>query len=316
MKTARFDWYQATIADNAEGVAAWSKSVWPDGIIRPCKPKNGTAHAFQMCLGELVVMTAMWGGGMEGHGVNIFASGCDAPFFAEQVRRKWPTHRVTRADVAMDFNGVGAWDWGFALLKGIAEEFKLKTRHEGDYHRAEDGRSFYLGGRQSVVRGVIYEKGKQIPELGMPHLVRIELRIFPKDRESGELVGFVAPAKLYGCSKWSAALGAYLSSDESMERVVIGTRWTKSDRARAVRALVKQYGGILGELCGELGGWDEVGLHLGEMVREAAQAKDRIIEDTRKVRRGISISPPKVEGEAMEDALAVGRGFINRNAVT
>lgn len=300
MKTARFDWYQATIQESSETVAAWAKQVWPDGIMRPCKPKNGTAHAFQMCLGELVVMTAMWGGGMEGHGVNVFASGIDSPFFAEQVRRKWPLHRVTRADVAIDFDGAGAWDWGFDLMKRIAEEYKLKTRHEGDYHRAEDGRSFYLGGRQSVVRGVIYEKGKQIPELEMPNLVRIELRIFPKDRDAGQMVGCIDPAALYGCSKWSAALGAYLSSDETMERVVIGTRWNKSDRARTIRALVKQYGGHLGELCGELGGWDEVGLHLGELIREAGEAKTRLMDDVRKIRKGESIKPQGVDAEMLE----------------
>jgi DNA relaxase NicK len=231
---------------------------------------------------------------MEGHGVNVFASGCDAPFFAEQVRRRWPIHRVTRADVAIDFDSPGAWDWAFALLKGIAEEYKLKTRHEGDYHRAEDGRSFYLGGRQSVVRGVAYEKGKQIPELGMPDLTRIELRVFPKDRQSGELVAMLEPSALFGCSKWSAALGAYLDSETTMQRVVIGTRWNKSDRAKAIRAFVKQYGGYLGELCGELGGWDEVGLHLGELIREAATVKDRLIEDTKKVRRGESIKPEAV----------------------
>lgn len=300
MKTAKFDWYQATVEDSPESVSSWSKQVWPDGILRPCKPKNGTADAFQMCLGDLVVMTAMWGGGMDGHGVNIFASGCDAPFFAQQVRRRWPIHRVTRADVAIDFNGPGAWDWGFALLKGYAEEFKLKTRHEGDYHRGEDGRSFYLGGRQSVARLVIYEKGKQIPELEMPNLVRIELRIFPKDRRSGETVSMVDAPSLFGCSKWSAAIGAHLSCDTTMERVVIGTRWNKSDRARAVRALVKQYGGHLGELCGELGGWDEVGLHLGELIREAAASKDRLLDDLKKIRKGQSIKQPELETEMVE----------------
>lgn len=294
MKTARFDWYQATVPGSGEDVAAWSKRVWPDGILRPCNPKNGTAEAFQMCLGEMVVMTAMWGGGMDGHGVNVFASGVDAPFFAQQLRLRWPIHRVTRADVAMDFDGVGAWDWAFDLLKGYAERYKLKTRHAGDYHRGEDGRSFYLGGAQSVVRGVVYEKGKQIPEMGLPHLVRIELRVYPKDKASGEAVAMVSPEKLYGCSRWSADLGGYLCSQDEFERVTIGTRWTKSDRARAVRALVKQYGGKLGELASELGGWDVLGEHLGKMVTEAAEAKDRMLDDIRKVRRGESIMPEKM----------------------
>lgn len=291
----RFDWYQATVQDSAQGVASWGKQVWPDGIMRPCKARNGAAEAFQMCLGDLVVFTAMWGGGMEGSGVNLWASGCDAEFFAEQLRRRWGVHRVTRADVAIDFDGAGAWDWASKLLLDLADKHSLVVDHQGDFHRAQLGRSIYIGSKTSPVRAVVYEKGKQIPELGMPDLVRIELRVRPKGREAGLLVCQMRPEAMYGAAKWAGELGAFLQSETKLERVTIGTRWTKSDRARAIAALVSQYGAKLGELCGELGGWEEVGLHIGQMIVQAAEQKNRLIEDTAKIRRGESILPTKAQ---------------------
>lgn len=291
MNSYRFDWYQVTVQDSAESVASWVKQVWPDGILRPCKARNGAAEAFQLCLGELVVVTAMWGGGMEGYGVNLWASGCDSHFFAEQVRRRWGVHRVTRADVAADFNGRNAWAWGSKLLLDLADKHDLVVDHQGDFHRGELGRSIYIGSKTSPVRAVVYEKGKQIPELGMPELVRIELRVRPKGREAGVTVCQTSPEALYGASRWSSELGAYLQAETALERVVIGTRWTKSDREKAISALVKQYGGKLGELSSELGGWDELGRYLGLRIRQAADRKEQLIDELRKLRRGESIKP-------------------------
>ena len=291
MKSASFDWYQATVSAQSDEVISWFRQVWPDAIVRPAKPKNGASDCVQVALGEMVVCSAIWGGGMEGHGVNVWSSGVDAIFFAEQVRRRWPQHRVTRADVAIDFEGAGAWEWATGKGFALAEKYRLKVDHQGDFYRGERGRTLYFGSRQSPVRLVIYEKGKQIPELGMPDLVRMELRVQPKDAQSGKTVSMLEPMALYGCAAWAKELGAYLTSQDEFKRVVIGTRWTKSDRERAVNALVRQYGGILGELCGELGGWADVGEELGRRITEAAEAKDRLIKDARRVTRGLSIVP-------------------------
>ena len=294
MKSASFDWYQATIPAQSDEVISWFRQVWPDAIIRPAKPKNGASECVQVALGEMVVCSAIWGGGMEGHGVNVWSSGVDAIFFADQLRRRFPVHRVTRADVAIDFEGEGAWEWASAKGFALADRHRLKVDHQGDFYRGARGRTLYFGSRQSPVRLVIYEKGKQIPELGMPHLVRMELRVMPKDAVSGRTVSMLEPMALYGCAAWSKELGEYLTSQDEFKRVVIGTRWTKSDRERAVNALVKQYGGILGEICGELGSWADVGEELGRRITEAAEAKNRLINDARRVARGLSIVPEGV----------------------
>jgi DNA relaxase NicK len=281
-----FDWYQPTVPDSAEGVLNFVRQVWPDGITRPCKPKNGAGEAFQHCLGDLVVVTAMWGGAMEGAGVNLWASGSDAPFFAEQCRKRWPVHRVTRADVAADFNGAGAWEWAYKLLTDYADRYKLDVDHQGDYHRGQRGRSVYIGSKSSPVRMVGYEKGKQIPEIGLPDLVRLELRVRPKNREAGERVCQMPPEAFFGCSRWSQDLGEYLQSGDTPERVQIGTKWNKSDHARAIAAIIRQYGGHLGQMCGDLGGWEEVGIELGRRIREAADIKNQTMEQVRRIRSG------------------------------
>jgi DNA relaxase NicK len=197
--------------------------------------------------------------------------------------------------VAIDFDGVGAWEWASKLLLGIADKHELVVDHQGDFHRGELGRSIYIGSKTSPVRAVVYEKGKQIPEIGLPNLVRIELRVRPKGRESGLLVCQMRPEAMYGAAKWAVDLGAYLQSENTLERVTIGTRWTKSDAARAISAMVRQYGGHLGQLAGDLGGWEEVGLHLQQLILQAAEDKNRMLEDIAKVRRGESILPTKAQ---------------------
>lgn len=301
MKNAAFDWYQATVQTTPETVVSWFKQVWPDAIVRPAKPKNGSSDCVQVCLGDSVVCSAIWGGGMEGYGVNVWSSGRDAIFFAEQFRRRFPQHRVTRADVAIDFEGIGAWDWMSGKCLELADKHRLVVDHQGDYHRGERGRSLYIGSKQSVIRAVAYEKGKQIPEIGMPNLVRLEIRAKPKDAKSGEILATMTPMAIYGCSSWTRELGGYLTSSEQFKRVVIGTRWNKSDRQKAINAVIKQYGGIFGEMCSELGSWSDFGEEIGRLVLEAAEAKQRLVEDTKKVSRGQSIKPQeKTPQEAAE----------------
>lgn len=86
-----FDWYQATVQASSEEVLSWFRRVWPDGEVRPSKPKNGAAFGAQVVIGEMRVAECIWGGGMEGHGVNLWSSGGDSEFFAEALRRRWPS---------------------------------------------------------------------------------------------------------------------------------------------------------------------------------------------------------------------------------
>lgn len=277
----RFDWYQATVQTSSDEVMSWMRQVWPDGEILPSKPKNGAAFGRQLVIGDMRVAECIWGGGMEGHGVNLWASGSDSPFFAEQVRRRWPVHRVTRVDSAADLQGSGAWEfwskWGLAL----ADKHRLKVEHQGDFHRGLGGRTIYIGSRSSPVRLVIYEKGKQLLELGMPDWIRLELRVQPKKADAGELVAALSPEQLWRCSRWSLDAAEFIFGQNGWDRVVVGTRWNPSDRERAVRAFLKQYGGVLGEWASDLGGWSELGAEIGRRIIQAAEVRKEAIVKAR-----------------------------------
>lgn len=284
-----FDWYQATVQASSEEVLSWFRRVWPDGEVRPSKPKNGAAFGAQVVIGEMRVAECIWGGGMEGHGVNLWSSGGDSAFFAEVVRRRWPEHRVTRADSAADVRGEGAWEFWSAWALELADRFKLKVEHQGDWHRGKDGRTLYIGSRSSPVRLVIYEKGKQLPELGMPDWVRLELRVQPKKAEAGEVVAKLTPEQLWRCSRWSLAAADYIFGENGWERVVIGTRWNPADRERAVRAFIKQYAGVLGEWAGDLGGWSELGEEIGRRITAAAEKRREAIASAQAARAAPSL---------------------------
>lgn len=296
-----FDWYQATVQASSEEVLSWFRQVWPDGEVRPSKPKNGAAFGAQVVIGEMRVAECIWGGGMEGHGVNLWASGGDSEFFAEQVRRRWPLHRVTRADSAADVRGDGAWvfwsDWALKL----ADQFNLKVEHQGDWHRGQDGRTLYIGSRSSPVRLVIYEKGKQLPDLDMPDWVRLELRVQPKKADAGEAVSKLTPEQLWRCSRWSLAASEFIFGDNGWERVVVGTRWNPSDRERAVKAFIRQYGGVLGELAGDLGGWSELGEEIGRRVLAAAEKRREVIAGAQAARAAPSLP---TEGGSARDKVS------------
>lgn len=296
LSSCLFDWYQATVNDKPQAVIDWLLREYPDASIKTAKPKNGASNAMQLCRGDCVLVQFIWGGGMPEGLINIWASGSDAHLFAKHMRRRYPlTHRVTRADCAVNFDGVGAWEfysnWGLAL----SDKHKIKVEHVGDFHRGESGRTLYIGSKHSVVRLVIYEKGKQIPEIGLPNMVRVELRVSPGDRESGINVGMLKPQDLYKCSSWSLEAGEFLFSEQGWERVVIGTKWNKSDAERARSAFLKQYSGILGEWMSELGGWDALGAEIGSRILKASEEKQNSLERLKSVSKVAQATAKRID---------------------
>lgn len=265
-----FDWYQHTVSDAPQKVTDWMEKSYPEGDIRRSKPKNGSAYAAQIAVGEMVLAQWIWGGGIPEGMVNIWASGFDAQRFAELSRERYPlVHKITRADAAVNYDGVGAWEffsnWGLQL----ADKYRLKVEYAGDHHRGISGRTIYIGSSQSVMQLVIYEKGRQIPELEMPNLVRVEVRVMPKGHDQGTKVSMLKPKELYKCSRWGIEAGEFLFSDTGWDRVVIGTRWTKTDTERARAAFLRQYSGVLGEWMSELGSWGDLGEEIGRRMAAA-----------------------------------------------
>lgn len=265
--TVRFDWYAATIADDPGHVLA----LLSEGL--GAEVTNGTArhgyeYGYDLRAGGSVVARVL-AGGKNGF-PHAWASSDDTDRFVQVVRGAWPeAHRVTRFDASEDFDGPGTWDRLYGVALNLADDRRLKIDQAGDWHRLEDGRTFYIGGRKSATFARLYEKGKQMRGLGgpgaeaiSPDLVRLELEARP-DGRARYWAAQCDPVEAYGLSSWSQEL-ARLVYGVDVDRVHIRER-RESDDARALRWMVLQYGEHLDRLAAELGGWANAGLHLRDM---------------------------------------------------
>ncbi|OYY72728.1 MAG: hypothetical protein B7Y40_10905, partial [Gammaproteobacteria bacterium 28-57-27] len=117
-------------------------------------------------------------------------------------------------------------------------------------------RTLYLGSRKSTVQLVIYEKGYEAG--GDLNWVRMEVRVFPKGRQKGELVAMWTPKDAFGASRWlcEALEGLGWSS---LTPKSIGTVWKPSDDQRARRTMLKQYGAVIRRWADEIGGYESLG---------------------------------------------------------
>jgi hypothetical protein len=294
-----FDWYQCSVNDSIEKVQDWLSKEYPEADQSPTKPKNGAGQAIQLTVGGSVIVQAIWGGGMPDGMINIWSTGYDAIRFAQLVKDRYPlVHKVSRADAAINFDSSGAWDFFYNWGCQLAEKHKLKVEYAGNHLTGVGGRTIYIGSPLSATRLVIYEKGKQIPELDLPNLVRVELRVKPKGWKAGCQVGSLKPKDLYKCSKWAIDAGEYLFSDNGWQRVVIGTRWTKSDAEKARSAFIKQYSGVIGDWVAELGSWQALGQEIGERVARASIERERILSYRN---RQITSQQGATESEALSE---------------
>jgi hypothetical protein len=202
-------------------------------------------------------------GDPDGESCFVQGTGRHAAPVAEWLRGWQPRHRVARADAAEDYSAPGAWDQISTVCLRVADEYRIDVEHAGDHHRAIKGRSFYLGGRTSVARAIVYEKGRQLD--GDPDWVRLELRVRPGSRDAKYRASSLTPSELYGCSKWSAGLATRLGQPE-VARMSLGTVYREEDVLRSRKFLLRQYGPTLRGLLGECGSWSEVGEWIGKRL--------------------------------------------------
>jgi hypothetical protein len=257
-----FDWYGASVDAGPDETLAEAVGAFDMASLVHSRPTSGFNRAMTLKRGDTTLATVMWEnlGDPTSESCFVQGTGRHAAPIAAWLRKWQPLHRVARADVAEDYTGEGTWDRLSTLCFNVADDHGVKTEHAGDWHRGVAGRSVYLGGRQSVVREICYEKGKQIG--GDPNHVRMELRVRPASRAAKFLASTASPVDLYGASKWSLDLGKRLGQPE-VQRLSLGTVYRDEDVARARRALLRQYGAVLCGLEAECGSWAAVGEWIG-----------------------------------------------------
>ena len=263
-----FDWYGASVDAGIDETAGEALGAFPGATLQQGKGRHGFARAVKVERDGSVLAEVLWHnlGRPSDQACYVVGTGQNSPAVAGWLRRWKPLHRVSRVDVAEDYTGEGTWERLSTLCLEVADKHGIDVEHAGDHHRAVKGRTFYLGGRSSVVREVCYEKGKQIG--GDPNHVRMELRVRPGSREAKYQAAQLGASELYGAARWSMELAAHLGHPDIVKRS-LGTVYREEDDERAMNWLMKQYAPTLRAKRNELGCWAALGDYIGSKIGDA-----------------------------------------------
>lgn len=268
----RFDAYTATTtAAKVTDVLSVMSPVF--GLFSDMTMKQGRGfHQFgeRLSVSEKghEVMAVQWGGS-HGDRVMFEVKGMHTPEAVEAFREAFP-HRVTRMDSCADFDEPGAFDRLYGACMRVKKSHRLKGEHSGDWEDfPEEGRTLYLGGRQSAVRARLYEKGlhPDYRHLNRPDWVRLEAQIRPATAEQKQAFSAVSAVDAWGTSRWTRELAADLLA-EHVDPHPAGTTYRISQRDAALRWMCRQYGHHLLSLRDDVGNWECVGLTLSAMIEE------------------------------------------------
>lgn len=158
MRGAFFDWYECTLVDVFD----------PDPVVHALggstlSVANGHQNypsSFAWELPEGGSVQVWWGSDLEVH-VVLTSAACDTR--VETLRALWP-HRLSRGDVAFDYDSPDAFNLMWPRLHALAQGFKpnpVRVDTRGDWISGSNGRTLALGSRSSVLYTRCYEKGKE-----------------------------------------------------------------------------------------------------------------------------------------------------------
>ena len=263
----RFDAYTATTqALKPHDVIPW--------IFRPGDTlKEGKGHhTFK----DQLWVEDTWGdrvssiqfGGRQGDRVMVEVKGERTPEVVERLRSA-AEHRCTRVDSCADFDELGAFERLLEACTRAKADHRLYGEKRGDWDdHPELGRTFYLGAATSPIKSRLYEKGKQPGYAGMgkENWVRLELQVRPQ-KDAKQAYSTLSALDVWGASKWTRQLAAEVLQ-EHIDPHPPGTVRKETQRDRALRYMVRQYGSHLVSLAADLGGFDVMGLTLKEMLKE------------------------------------------------
>jgi hypothetical protein len=268
----RWDWYSATIPEAPEAVLGALCAGLDLAGVYPVRGLYSYDRGAQVKRGERLFATAFWGGVNGEESTHVQASGQDTPWVVSQLRQHWPLHRVSRADVCEDYSAPMAWRWLCKLALRVARQHRVKTNTQGDWIEARDGRTLYVGGRTSIARVRVYEKGIQMGLNASRDWVRGELQVRPTGDGKVALCA-IEPAALFGATPWTLDFAERLGVPE-IQAIRVRDPWRATDDDRALSFMLKQYGPLLERQAVERGGWDALGLFMGS-ERAAALKKSQ-----------------------------------------
>lgn len=265
----KFDWYQGTYHDlEIDLVLASLLRSFEAVDLKPATPRNGYTRSAAIVRGDRELVQLMWEGNP---GIHFKSTGDNSPEASEYLR-KLGAHRLTRADVCLDYCRAGFFNEISRKLLAFALDRGIKVNQQGDWERGI-ARTLYLGARSSTVQLVMYEKGYQMN--ADPNWVRIEVRCYPKG-QAGFKASLKEPEQLLGTSWVKYALEACQLG--SYEPVSFGSEYRLSDDERARLALAKQYKRVIRSwVDDELGSWHRFADQLHQLIQQVEIDENLII---------------------------------------
>ena len=162
-----WDWYQATIKGSSDALTSangvrsvLATVVGPGGQWAPTKALFGYPFGQELQGVPVGTVKVFYGAG----DVHVQATSAAAEPVADLLRKWWPEHTVSRADVAFDTISAGSFDRLYQRVHHLARtnpRGKVSTSTAGDWIDRETGRTFYAGGTSSRLRVRVYEKGHE-----------------------------------------------------------------------------------------------------------------------------------------------------------
>lgn len=248
-----FDWYSAAVDVDFELFMAAFQSDHEWLHVEPSRPRNGYERASSFVGGDGVSrLTVMYGGASQGTKLNCTATGEHSPAFASWVRGRFPVHEVVRADVAIDYDESGAWLSLHSLCTAASKAHRLKSRYVGPSGLetapdAPDGRTLYIGSRQSVSHVRAYEKGKK-DNKQFPDWVRLEFEFKPQTQGARLRYASASPAEIMSATNLGRFLLFQLGHTVPVRPCAPGTLWVKSDFDKSLDYLSDKFVKTLLEL--------------------------------------------------------------------
>jgi len=239
-----FDWYQVTLDPEAKVIMLYEHLSYlaaPEVV----KPMHGYEFAFDFG-GQAKLL---YGGHTGAYGPHVIIHGGDAcPDVVRNFRLSFPEHRPSRVDCRIDFCFEGAFDLLYDICLGASKKFGVKNYLYGDYVNKENGRTLYLGGKQSTHKLRLYEKGHELRIKGIqPEAdllwTRLEFQIAP-DRRKRHIAASLSASEIARSSKWTSYICEKIGSKLGQGISMCTTR-TTPEMISSLEHMLKQYSSIM-----------------------------------------------------------------------
>lgn len=284
-----FDWYQGTLGDYVH------LNVLVDDLLKhfdfssvreKVRPQvNQYTQALDIYRGENTIVHLCWGG-VNGNNIHFKSTGYDGQRMYDFLKKHKIEYSVSRADVRIDTVEKGLFEYLVDASTKFAHTHKIKTNTQGDWIKAIDGRTLYLGAKTSKAQVRIYEKGKQMGT--DQEWTRLELQFRPQKAKGKKAASEWNCRDFWAASQWTKKYLEYVMIDKDglPDNIKKISTWERSSLENRLIHLMTQYEKTLDEFSEKLpNGYDDIG--------KALKIYKEINQENKGARGGIGKSPYK-----------------------